>query len=178
MSPAVFRAGLSYAQELDRRFGRKTIAAKMTDVPGHTLGMVPLPLRPAFASCTWRHHRQPGSRRAPISLARARRQRSRRHVSWLYGATDFPAVRTLDQLRSYQRQHWSAERSPDGRGIAPSEVCISRCDDRLIHSMRSAPNGRGVKHSRGDQRDRRQLDPRAASDPSSSRAIVSCGDLR
>lgn len=42
MSPAVFRAGLSYAQELDRRFGRATIAAKMTDVPGHTLGMVPL----------------------------------------------------------------------------------------------------------------------------------------
>ncbi|WP_108396324.1 DUF5054 domain-containing protein [Devosia submarina] len=42
MSPALFRAGLSYAQELDRRFGKKTIAAKMTDVPGHTLGMVPL----------------------------------------------------------------------------------------------------------------------------------------
>lgn len=42
MSPALFRAGLSYAQELDRRFGRVTTAAKMTDVPGHTLGMVPL----------------------------------------------------------------------------------------------------------------------------------------
>lgn len=42
MSPALFRAGLSYGQELDRRFGRTTIAAKMTDVPGHTLGMVPL----------------------------------------------------------------------------------------------------------------------------------------
>jgi len=42
MSPALFRAGLSYAQELDRRFGVKTVAAKMTDVPGHTLGVVPL----------------------------------------------------------------------------------------------------------------------------------------
>lgn len=42
MSPAVFRAGLSYAGELDRRFGRTTTAAKMTDVPGHTLGIVPL----------------------------------------------------------------------------------------------------------------------------------------
>ncbi|WP_354042717.1 DUF5054 domain-containing protein [Devosia sp. UYZn731] len=42
MSPALFRAGLSYGQELDRRFGRSTIAAKMTDVPGQTLGMVPL----------------------------------------------------------------------------------------------------------------------------------------
>lgn len=42
MSPPLFRAGLSYAQELDARFGRRTTAAKMTDVPGHTLGMVPL----------------------------------------------------------------------------------------------------------------------------------------
>jgi hypothetical protein len=42
MSPALFRAGLSYGQELDRRFGRTTTAAKMTDVPGHTLGMVPI----------------------------------------------------------------------------------------------------------------------------------------
>jgi hypothetical protein len=42
MSPALFRAGMSFAQELDARFGRRTTAAKMTDVPGHTLGMVPL----------------------------------------------------------------------------------------------------------------------------------------
>ncbi|MCX5480522.1 DUF5054 domain-containing protein [Kaistia geumhonensis] len=42
MTPALFRAGLSYAEILDRRFGRKTTAAKMTDVPGHTIGMVPL----------------------------------------------------------------------------------------------------------------------------------------
>ena len=42
MSSALFRAGLSFAQELDQRFGRRTSAAKMTDVPGHTLGMVPL----------------------------------------------------------------------------------------------------------------------------------------
>src|SRR5690606_35646170 len=42
MSPALFRAGLSYARELDQRFGKAPLAAKMTDVPGHTLGMVPL----------------------------------------------------------------------------------------------------------------------------------------
>ena len=42
MSPAVFRAGLSYSRDLDRRFGRTTTAAKMTDVPGHTRGIVPL----------------------------------------------------------------------------------------------------------------------------------------
>lgn len=42
MSPDLFRAGLSYSQELDRRFGVTTTAAKMTDVPGHTRGIVPL----------------------------------------------------------------------------------------------------------------------------------------
>jgi hypothetical protein len=42
MSPALFRAGLSFGQELDRRFGKTTTAAKMTDVPGHTRGIVPL----------------------------------------------------------------------------------------------------------------------------------------
>lgn len=34
--------GLSIADRLDRLIGRKTIAAKMTDVPGHTIGLVPL----------------------------------------------------------------------------------------------------------------------------------------
>ncbi|MHB1108966.1 MAG: DUF5054 domain-containing protein [Devosia sp.] len=42
MSPALFRAGLSFSEELDRRFGKATIAGKMTDVPGHTRGIVPL----------------------------------------------------------------------------------------------------------------------------------------
>jgi hypothetical protein len=38
----LFRFGLSLAQRLDERFGRMTIAAKLTDVPGHTRGIVPL----------------------------------------------------------------------------------------------------------------------------------------
>ena len=38
----LFRFGLSLSQRLDERFGRKTIAAKLTDVPGHTRGIVPL----------------------------------------------------------------------------------------------------------------------------------------
>jgi hypothetical protein len=42
MSPALFRAGLSFSGELDRRFGATTVAAKMTDVPGHSRGIVPL----------------------------------------------------------------------------------------------------------------------------------------
>jgi hypothetical protein len=42
MTPALFRRGLDLARELDERFGTRTIAAKMTDVPGHTRGIVPL----------------------------------------------------------------------------------------------------------------------------------------
>ncbi len=42
MDVELFRFGLSLSQELDRRFGKYTIAAKFTDVPGHTRGIVPL----------------------------------------------------------------------------------------------------------------------------------------
>ena len=42
MDVDLFRFGLSLSQELDRRYGKVTIAAKATDVPGHTLGIVPL----------------------------------------------------------------------------------------------------------------------------------------
>lgn len=41
MDPSLFRFGLGLSRELDRRFGKRTIAAKMTDVPGHTRSMVP-----------------------------------------------------------------------------------------------------------------------------------------
>ena len=39
---ALVEAGLEVAARLDHRFGRRTIAAKLTDVPGHTRGLVPL----------------------------------------------------------------------------------------------------------------------------------------
>jgi len=42
MDPLLFSYGLSLSKRLDRRFGRNTIAAKMTDVPGHTRSIVPL----------------------------------------------------------------------------------------------------------------------------------------
>lgn len=45
MDAGLFRFGLSLSQELDLRFGRRTIAAKMTDVPGHTRSSVPLMAR-------------------------------------------------------------------------------------------------------------------------------------
>ena len=42
MDASLFSYGLRFARELDRRFGKRTIAAKMTDVPGHTRAIVPL----------------------------------------------------------------------------------------------------------------------------------------
>src|SRR5262249_6541153 len=42
MDPDLFAYGLGLARELDRRFGRETIAAKMTDGAGHTRGILPL----------------------------------------------------------------------------------------------------------------------------------------
>jgi hypothetical protein len=42
MDPELFTFGLGLSRELDQRFGVHTTAAKMTDVPGHTRGIVPL----------------------------------------------------------------------------------------------------------------------------------------
>lgn len=42
MDAALADYGLSLSAGLDERFGRRTIAAKFTDVPGHTIGIVPL----------------------------------------------------------------------------------------------------------------------------------------
>lgn len=41
LTPTLMRHALSYRQALDERFHRQTIAAKMTDVPGHTQAIVP-----------------------------------------------------------------------------------------------------------------------------------------
>lgn len=42
MNKELFEYGMSISARLDKRYGRKTIAAKMTDVPGHTMGMIPI----------------------------------------------------------------------------------------------------------------------------------------
>lgn len=42
MTKELFEYGVSISEKLDNRFGFKTIAAKMTDVPGHTKAMIPL----------------------------------------------------------------------------------------------------------------------------------------
>ena len=40
--PSLFDLGIQISKNLDQRFGKKTISAKMTDVPGHTRGIVPI----------------------------------------------------------------------------------------------------------------------------------------
>lgn len=42
MDPSLAAFGTSISQSLDARYGRRTLAAKMTDVPGHTIGLVPV----------------------------------------------------------------------------------------------------------------------------------------
>ncbi len=37
---AFFRRSLAISQELDKQFGHRTVSAKMTDVPGHTRGII------------------------------------------------------------------------------------------------------------------------------------------
>lgn len=42
MDARLFEFGISISGGLDQKYGKTTVAAKMTDVPGHTLAMVPL----------------------------------------------------------------------------------------------------------------------------------------
>ncbi len=41
MSEKLFDYGISLSQKLDKRFNKTTIGAKMTDIPGHTIAMLP-----------------------------------------------------------------------------------------------------------------------------------------
>jgi hypothetical protein len=49
MDAGLFEHGIRIGRRLDERFGLHTIAAKMTDVPGHTIGIVPLLARAGLA---------------------------------------------------------------------------------------------------------------------------------
>lgn len=42
MDPTLFEYGISLSKQLDERFGCHTVGAKMSDVPGHTIGIVPI----------------------------------------------------------------------------------------------------------------------------------------
>ncbi len=40
--PSLYDLGIQLSASMDKRFGKKTIASKMTDVPGHTRGIIPI----------------------------------------------------------------------------------------------------------------------------------------
>jgi hypothetical protein len=42
MDSSLFRYGIGLSKQLDRRFDKKTIAGKMSDVPGHTRAIIPI----------------------------------------------------------------------------------------------------------------------------------------
>lgn len=42
MSKELFEYGVKIAKKLDKKYGKNTIGAKMTDVPGHTRAMIPI----------------------------------------------------------------------------------------------------------------------------------------
>lgn len=42
MTPELFEYGVKIAKKLDSKYSKNTIGAKMTDVPGHTVGMIPI----------------------------------------------------------------------------------------------------------------------------------------
>jgi len=62
MSAELFSYGLSIAKRLDHAYGRQTVAAKMTDVPGHTIAIVPAL---AKSGVTYLHIGVNGSSRVP-----------------------------------------------------------------------------------------------------------------
>ena len=121
MSPALFRAGLSYAQELDAQFGVRTTAAKMTDVPGHTLGIVPLL---AEAGVQFLHLGVNTASPVPDvpDVFRWRAPDGSEVVVMYqksYGATHFPeGFSAGPQLCAHQRQHGPAKRAADGGSLS------------------------------------------------------------
>lgn len=42
MDEKLFEYSISISKELDKKYNKKTVAAKMTDIPGHTIAMVPI----------------------------------------------------------------------------------------------------------------------------------------
>ena len=168
MDRGLAEAGLGISAELDERFGRRTIAAKMTDVPGHTRGLVPilaaagvrllhLGVNPAWPMpdvppvFRWRAaRRQRGRGRVPGGRLRRVPSRARMHRGARVRAH-------LRQPRSAVGRRRAREpcRAPrrgargDGRGL----------DARRVH--RGAARQRcGRRPPRGHGRDRRPVDLR------------------
>jgi hypothetical protein len=136
MSPDLFRAGLSYSQELDRRFGMTTIAAKMTDVPGHTLGMVPLLAEAGirFPASRRQHGLAAAGGAGRYSAGGRRGKESRGHVPALLRRDLFSGRHETDGLSF---AHTSDNIGP--QSIAQTAECLSRAAPSGTGRGRSAP---------------------------------------
>jgi len=96
MDAGLFRYGLSLSQKLDERFGRQTIAAKMTDVPGHTRSMIPYL---AEAGIRFLHIGVNGASRAPdVPPAFVWRAPDRSEIVVLYAAGGYGMEHVLDGM--------------------------------------------------------------------------------
>ena len=152
MSPALFRAGLSYSAELDKRFGKTTIAAKMTDVPGHTLGIVPL-----LAEAGVRFlHLGVNTASPPPDVPDIFRWRAPddSEVVVMYQNVlrrDAFPVRLRDgpQLRAHLRQYRAAERSADSRRLSepPAPPALRHYPRLDARRLRRAALGRAKASS-------------------------------
>lgn len=89
MEPDVLEYDLSLFRALDKEFGRTTISAKMTDVPGHTAALVPYLVKNGIR---YLHLGCNGSSRVlgvpPLSRLRYGEDEVILHYAGLYGAAD------------------------------------------------------------------------------------------
>ena len=96
MTPALFAYGLSLSRRLDARYGRRTVAAKMTDVPGHTRAMIPL-MVDAGLSCL-HIGVNPASTAPDVPPAFIWRSPEGAEIIVLYSAGSYGTLHTIDGL--------------------------------------------------------------------------------
>ena len=96
MTPGLFTYGLSLSRTLDARYGRRTIAAKMTDVPGHTRAMIPLMVN-AGLNCL-HIGVNPASTAPDVPPAFTWRSPEGAEIIVLYSAGGYGTLHTIDGL--------------------------------------------------------------------------------
>ncbi len=175
---ALVEAGLEIAARLDHRFGRRTIAAKMTDVPGHTRGLVPLL---AAAGVELLHIGVNPVATVPDVPACFRwRQPDGAEVVVAYQAggygdlTEVPGCPDRAGLRPHRRQ--PRARRPPTRWWPPSPRCGRGCPAPRCGPRPSTPSPRPCapvprRPAGGHRRDRRHVDPRRRLGPAEGRRL-------
>ena len=128
MDQDLFRYGLSLSRELDRRFGVQTVAAKMTDVPGHTRGVVPLM---AEAGLKFLHIGVNHASSAPTvpDVFRWREPDSRSEIMVMYHKAAYGSVTTVDGLdHALAFAHTGDNQGPQSRAQIVEELARLRAE--------------------------------------------------